>query len=360
MMKSPRFTSRTFIAQLQARNVVTPEQATQIADQLSRTRPDGDPVYLRILTGLAAWVAASLIAFFVITTTHLEILMSTKSIHIGIVTAGVLLMLIGIAIKYGEMDSVFIDQFALALALAGNVLVLGGMFLRSGQPLTTLLITQTAICLLVYPAYADSTYRFIAPLLLVGLAVLWIGTTQRPVLFHLLIAVEMVLAGGLLLHDRRPRALTPLAYAAMVALLATLLLVFGAPVTLFWGTVPMPWLTNLVVGAGVIWLYNHVVGGWTQPSQPWVLVVILSIVLLGVFTNPGILGALGLLIIGYAQDDPILTGIAALFLPYFLFMFYYTMQVDLAYKAAVIAGSGLVLLLTFALLGHMAPEEVRT
>ena len=54
--------------------------------------------------------------------------------------------------------------------------------------------------------------------------------------------------------------------------------------------------------------------------------------------------AIGLLALGYNYDDRILSGLAYLFLPVFLIMYYYALNVDLVYKSWILAGSGLILL----------------
>lgn len=117
------------------------------------------------------------------------------------------------------------------------------------------------------------------------------------------------------------------------------------------------WPSSLLLTAGLIYLYFHLAGGLKQIRNDWMLLAVLSTLLLGIFTTPGILVAIGLLIIGYTFDDPILTGISYLFLTCFLVLFYYALNIDLAYKSLVIGGSGGVLILTRWLLGHMRFER---
>jgi uncharacterized membrane protein len=81
---------------------------------------------------------------------------------------------------------------------------------------------------------------------------------------------------------------------------------------------------------------------------------------LGIFTTPGILVAVGLLIAGYAFGDRILTALAYLSLPSFLVFFYYALNVDLAHKSLVIAGSGVLLLVVRWIAGHCQTKEVAT
>ncbi|MBI4777851.1 DUF4401 domain-containing protein [Candidatus Desantisbacteria bacterium] len=88
------------------------------------------------------------------------------------------------------------------------------------------------------------------------------------------------------------------------------------------------------------------------------VLAILSTILLGIFTTPGILVAIGLLVVGYTFGDRILTVLSYLFLPCFLIVFYYALNIDLAYKSWVVAGSGVILLVVHWIVKNLQPEEV--
>jgi uncharacterized membrane protein len=62
-------------------------------------------------------------------------------------------------------------------------------------------------------------------------------------------------------------------------------------------------------------------------------------------------------VIGYAFDDREVTALAYLFLICFLVLFYYALNIDLAHKAWVIAGSGALLLALRQLAGRGARKE---
>jgi len=87
---------------------------------------------------------------------------------------------------------------------------------------------------------------------------------------------------------------------------------------------------------------------------------IISTILLGIFSTPGVLVAIGLLVLGYTFGDLILMALSYLFLPCFLVCFYYALNIDLAYKSWVIAGSGILLLVVRYILGRLQPPEVTT
>ena len=94
--------------------------------------------------------------------------------------------------------------------------------------------------------------------------------------------------------------------------------------------------------------------------EPWLIIAIVSTLLLGIFTSPGILVAIGLLTIGYAFCGRMLTALSFLFLPCFLVFFYYALNVDLAHKSWIIGGSGVLLLLVRWIASRCQPAEVAT
>jgi uncharacterized membrane protein len=116
--------------------------------------------------------------------------------------------------------------------------------------------------------------------------------------------------------------------------------------------------SSVMLAAGVIYMLSRLTGGPQQFGKPWLIVAMVATLLLGFFTTPGVLVAVGLLIAGYAFGDRALTALAYLFLPCFLVVFYYAMNVSLAQKSGMIAGSGLILLLVRLLIQRYATKEV--
>jgi uncharacterized membrane protein len=81
-----------------------------------------------------------------------------------------------------------------------------------------------------------------------------------------------------------------------------------------------------------------------------VVLALLLILVLGLFSSPGMLTGLFLLVLGFQRRDWILIGYGVFFLPIFLVTFYYDLELDLACKSFVITGSGLCLLIGRGLL----------
>jgi len=341
------------LAHPKVREWVSQEDAHRIAARLGRpVRAAKDPMYIRILSGLGAWFAAIFLILFV----GISHVIDSGA---GAIICGIIFLAAAIALARANR-AVFLSQFSLALAFAGNALILIGVGEEiEGADISLILITHAAVCALVYPLYASSIYRFLAPIVLAALATAWIIEEEVFVLFHVLVAGEMLLAGVLLLNRRRPALLAPLVYAVAAMLPATLLFMNFLQMNVWRTDFAEPlWPSNVVLAGGLIYLYFHLAGGLKRLDEPWLILAIGSTLLLGIFTTPGIFVAVGLLIIGHAFGDRILTAMSYLFLPCFLVVFYYALNIDLAHKSWVIAGSGVLLLAVRWIVGRCHPQEL--
>jgi uncharacterized membrane protein len=183
---------------------------------------------------------------------------------------------------------------------------------------------------------------------------------------HFLVAAETIFAGTLLLLKKRRAWVEPLVYSAALMLPTTLLLMNLTHADLGrltgqldWGFKEPLWPSSLLLTIGLIYLYFQLAGGKKLFQNSLLILAVLSTILLGIVTTPGILVAIGLLIVGYAFDDRILTGLSYLFLLCFLVVFYYTLNIDLATKSWVIGGSGVVLLIVRWISGRFKLEGIK-
>jgi hypothetical protein len=216
-VKESSLTIGQVLAHAKVREWVSQEDAHRIAVILGEpVQAAKDPMYIRILSGLGAWFAAIFLILFVGISRMFESGMGTTIFGIIFLAAATALARVS--------KAVFLSQFSLALAFAGNALILIGVSVEmDGSDVSLILITHAVVCAVVYPLYASSIYRFLAPTVLAALASACIIEEEVFFLFHVLVAVEMFLAGALLLSRRRPALLTPLVYAAAAMLPATLL-----------------------------------------------------------------------------------------------------------------------------------------
>ena len=240
-------------------------------------------------------------------------------------------------------------------------MALGGLAIWTRGFSIALVIAHAVICAVVYPLYPNSIYRFLAPIALATLATAWIVDSKIFALIHVLIAAETTLAGVLLLSKKQFISLRPLVYSSAIMLPATLLFMNLTQAAKWMKHFDEPlWPSSILLAAGLIYLYLHLAGNWKRISESWLILAIVSTILLSIFTTPGVLVAVGLLVIGYAFGNHILTALSYLFLVCFLVVFYYALNMDLAHKSWVIAGSGVILLIVRWIAGYCKPKEMTT
>ncbi len=341
------------LSHLEVEGLITQKDLERITDHFRKPEGEGrDPLYIRILSGIGAWVAAIFLMWFLVLIHALE----TKMVA---TIFGVVFLAGGIGITKASKTP-FLSQLSLALVFAGNALVVFGITSGLRVPdISALVVAHAIVCAVVYPLFPNSIYRFIAPAALATLLTAWIIEKKIFVLIHFLLAGEMLFVGWLLLLKRRRDSLAPLVYSAAAMLPATLLFMNLTQVSAWRVDFRIPlWPSSIALAAGLIYLYFHLAGGWRILRDPLLILAVVATVLLGIFTTPGILVAIGLLIIGYAFDDRILTGFSFLFLVCFLAVFYYALNMDLAHKSWVIAGSGVLLLVVRWLAARFAKESI--
>lgn len=347
------------LERLQIQGLVTQGELKKIAIRLER--PEGeskDPLYIRILSGIGAWVAALFLILFL----GISHILGTD---ISFFIFGIFFLAGGIGIAKAS-KATFLNQLSLALVFSGNILVLfGSVQAFRIRDISILVIVHAIVCVVVYPLFYNSIYRFLAPTALVTLMTLWIIDKKVFFLIHVLIAAEMLFIGKLLFLRKQSPSFRPLLYSAAIMLPTTLLFMNLTQVEI-WGFgriwkdgfhEPL-WPSSLLLTVGLIYLYVRLVGGWKRFQEYWMILTVSASIVLGIVTTPGILVAIGLLVIGYAFDDQIWTGLSYVFLPCFLVLFYYALNIDLAHKSLVIAGSGAVLLLVRWILGYCVSKKV--
>lgn len=354
-MSNNSLTIRELLANLNGQGMVDDMDVERIANSLGELKQASkDPIYIRILSGFGAWFAALFLIGFLALSHLLDDSVATVIWGVMSLAAAII-----VARKY---NSTFLNQLCLALAFSGNILVLVGIGIESGEnAMSVVLITHAVVCAVVYPLYASSTYRFLAPVGLATLATVWIFVEEVFVLSHFLIGAEAILVGIMFLRPRLPRMLTPLAFSAAIMLPATILCMNILQANIWSAKFDEPlWPSSTLLAVGLIYLYFHLSNDVKRLGEPWLILAIVSTILLGVFTTPGILVAIGLLTLGYAIGDRILIGLSYVFGPLFLFYYYYSLSIDLAHKSWIIAGSGVLLLAVRWIVTRWQPEEVAT
>jgi uncharacterized membrane protein len=324
----------------QIKNTLTGDEKTKIYFECQKdSSAKKDPLYIRILSGVGAWFSAVFLLIFFYMADIIE--QNTSAIVIGII-------LFIAAIFLNRVNKrTFLNQLALALAMTGNSLI---MFGSSNSIFSfsygTITLIQLVICLVTYPFFNNTVYRYLSPILTALLATGWVVKGNYPYYLHVLIGIETLLFGILIIQKKRSDILSPLIYSTASLLPATILFINLSQMDL-WGVKFNTSLlaSNIIITAALVCLFIYLAGGIKRLREPWLILAIATSILLAVFTTPGILVAVGLLVLGYNYDDFLLSGLAYIFMPVFLGWYYYTLNVDLAYKSFILAGSGLILII---------------
>ena len=330
------------LGRLQGQGLVTPEAGQAVTDRLAAPaeRPH---VVIELLVGAGAWAAA---VCFVVALDQLD---QITLIHWrawqGYATWGALFLAAGVGLR-AATDRTFPAQFALALSFAGHVLLMiaAETRFRGASDAAPAAMTQAVLCAALYRFYRDAIYRIVMPLLAVVMAVVAACAADQPWLLHALVALGVGSTGWLFLRRRVPSTLRPLACVCAASVPCIVLLLGFWRGALWHGMRAPMWPSTVIVAAGLAALILHLGGGATGLKAPGVRLALAATVALAAISNPGILAAIALLALGYALDDEILLGLGALFLPVFIAFYYHALDVSLARKSWVLAGSGCVLL----------------
>jgi uncharacterized membrane protein len=319
--------------------------------------PARSPWYVRVMLGIAGWIGALFLLGFVGSAFFFVIQEARAALVVGAVCcAG------AFALYRALRGRDFADQFALALSLAGQVLLIVGLadILNPSGPAFYLAIAAVqAVLALAIPNFLHrvlasagaavalafavaqlSLHGLAAPLLSAGLAWVWIepgrwarsGRLWRPIGYGLVLALLLVetfrlfgvtqwfglggeAAGWMQVHGPLVgRGLT----AALLVLVAVMLtLREGRPATS---------RVTLAVAAGAV--------------------------LLGLFSlgAPGLASALLILLLGFAAGNRLLMALGVLALFGFASHFYYSLHATLLAKSGLLAITGLCLLAAHAVI----------
>jgi len=321
---------------LSVRNIIDLDEIESIHTWVNQEYHKKDPVFITVLYGTGAWIASFFFLFFIFTIIDFNDI----SIYLGIA-----LYALSIFMTH-RLSGIFWNQLGTAFAITGNFIILfwAGETLDIHHP-AGLVPVQAAVCVLTYPFCKSGIYRFIAPLVLVILMVMYIFEEENMNLIHGLILAETLLFGSLLFIKRTPAALTPLFYAMSVALPATLIFFHLINMDVFTSGYHEPMrVSSIILSVSFTSMLLIMGGGFKTLKKPWMLVAAPATIILGLFTTPGILIALSLLVSGFYYGYRSLVILSFIFLPGFLFIYYYSLNLDLAYKSLILAGSGILLL----------------
>jgi len=325
------------------------------------------PWYVRLMLGIAGWIGA----FFLLSFVGVGLAFVTRSgaaqITIGVLACAAATMM------FRAAKGDFVTQFALAVSLAGQVLMAMGLgellhpWERSWQPVAALIAIQQAALFLLVPNYIHriwtawsasyaalmalgETFIHLAPALAAAAFIgVWLREFQHPR------QASLVRAAGYGL------AITTLQCAVLSGSLAQAL-IWGAGFDASGARQPWWWVNGAMAGAvlvaGVIALLRR--EGLALASGPAKSALAGALVIAAASIKaPGLAPATAILVVGYANGNRVLAGLGVLALLAYLSHYYYALQATLLEKSMLLAAAGVAVLMARFALQHWWPEAER-
>lgn len=311
------------------------------------------PLYLRVLIGVGAFIASLCFIGFLHEIGLIDWRSAGGRIFWGLifVSAAIFLARVPQAKDHLLRHSFLIQSSFCAMGVGKLLFVFGLAEIFKphegwGIMLATLLITAAT-----YPVYRMSVDRFLSSLAVLSSLLFNIlfdhdlGNAM-PLLFDLYMAVLIGVTGWLFTAPGLPRSVKSLAYAGAATLCLATLWVTIQGKDLLWMRLPAvdPVVLSLMFAAALMVLIGWVAGGMHHLTREPLALTALAVLALGVYSSPGILLAIGLMVLGYALHEKLLLLLGGLLMPAFLWLFYYSLQTDLMMKSLILIGSGLILL----------------
>jgi hypothetical protein len=327
------------------------QHAGLVQGELPETDSDRSPWFVRVMLGVAGWFGAICLLFFVGLGLKFIIESSSASLVAGVVACAVAAVLFS---KFPEND--FAGQFGLAVSMAGQVLILFGLATLTGKkdiaPIALMMSLVQAALFWLLPSYVHRVwaaasgacavalaladlglFAFAPALVLVAFAWVWLkefdfakqGTLARAGGYGLAIAavVIAVMHGELSLSAILDRPKTPL--GGLIGL----------------------WIGAALTGAALLWAVVQLLAREDVPLEsPQGKIALVGAIILAIATlkAPGIGPAAAVLVIGFANGNRVLAGLGILALLAYLSHYYYALQITLLEKSAVLAATGIALL----------------
>lgn len=325
----------------------------------------GTPWFVRALTGFGAWMASLFLMCFL----ALAVVVGKE---VGAIVLGLVIITGAVMLRH-QSEGVFLTQLLLAMGLAGQGLVIGGVaFLAKGSsvPVFTTLVLQTAV-LFVYP---DTVQRFLSALfastaLLIFIHLVMPGVLVDVVVVGLTLGIHLLfLHQGRLQATRLGELVTPAAFGLVLTLLTKLVMRTLGHHSLFDAlsethTALPPGVLTLGITAVTlysVWQVLRELGAETRGGAGPLILGALALTAGLTLDTPGVITTLGLLVLGFHRRSALLMGVAVVFILSFGAYYYYDLHVTLLAKSLALLGSGLVFLgaRLFILRRMPAPAEV--
>ncbi len=320
-----------------------------VAGAMPDARDEHAPWYVRVMLGIAGWIAAVFLLAFVGAALQFVIQSKTASVAVGfMLIAGAY-----VGFRAGSRRD-FVAMFSLATSFAGQALVIFGLGLiehmRQGMPWALIAAIEAALALAmpnfihrVFSAYATG----------VALAYALAVSGANGVAVGILAAAVAAVWLSELRLGKLHAVVAPVGYGLTLALIqveatsimeSSLVVMFGtraAP-----NFLGRPWIGEALAAAALVataWtLLRRASGGLDGRAA----LALLAAAVVGAvsFKAPGVAGGLMIVLLGFANGNRVLAGIGVAALLAAVSGYYYRLDATLLVKSGVLAATGAVLL----------------
>lgn len=318
---------------------------------VSREMEKRIPLYLRILFGIGAFLSSSFFIGFLGSAGIIDF--DSKP---GLVIWSVIFIIAAVVLQKTSGDNEngslhnFMVQSSFCSMAIGKILFVAGLTLILntiwGIPLAAFIIT-----LITYNVYKMSVDRFLSSFVVLY-SVMWIIMLEmkepglREMVLNLFFLFQLIITAALLTYGKTKREYIPLFYAFIFSLcVMVVFLTSQSEIGYAWREVIISTVfINIELTISLILVIAWAAGSSDNMKKEPVLLACCASLFLGFISAPGILLSISLLILGYANHEKLLSLMGALLMIFFMIYFYYSLDLTLASKAAVLISSGMVLL----------------
>ena len=339
------------MARLRAEGLATQAHTQVVRDAMIADAGEDIPVYLRVVVGIGAWIAAVLLLGFFV-----ELI---KNEEVGMFVGVVVLVLAVLArqVSGGE----FLRQASVAASFAGQGLIAFGLArVMKGEGFAALVALALSMVLIL--VMHDRFHRFVSAVIAVIAMAVALNAAHAPGFMD---ATALVTAGVIAaawrfnMHGRSDDAdelLTPVGYGLIVALFG--LMLFSAFFSTPSGAYHEHPHLGVATTSGVALLLDILARTIFREHYAFRdnragIAIFGGIAVFAAVTmdSPGIITGVAVLILGFDRRNSALLEMGVAFLLVFGAAYYYSLDITLLEKSAVLAASGAVCLAARALLG---------
>lgn len=324
------------------------------------------PLYIHVLMGFGAFMGCSFISSLLFAMNVL----STQ--NYSYLITGLIFIILALVCYYPfryarALLHSFSTQSALIFMLIGKIFFVVGSFYafqdtQSIDNLWVITISLFIITLATYFIFPNIVDRFISCLAtLLSLLFNLLNEFNNNIPLFIIFILSLAILYGLYIWRDRPKAWDPLVIVSVIFIcfmsifLSSYFLSYVPLQDPFW---KVPLLAfNLILAVFLIALCFHFSGKLSTFFELPILFACVSIIILSLISNNGVMWSIGLLMLGYGKHHRGLITFGIIFLILFLIEYYYSLQLTLQYKSFLLIGSGVFLLMIRSIMKYLNWEK---